>query len=143
MRRIIDGLRPATIDEPGLSGALLSQARAVSTPGSSLAVEVIIDPSLPGLADAVEVALLRISAETLTNAVRHATPTRCTVRLDWYQDRAVLRVQDDGPEMTASPPGHGIVTTRERAEELGGTLIVESAQPRGTLETAIIPATVA
>lgn len=61
-----------------------------------MAVDVLIDPSMPHLADAVEVALVRISAEALTNAVRHAASSRCTVRLDWKDESAVLRIQDDG-----------------------------------------------
>lgn len=139
LRRIVEGLRPAALDELGLGGALISQGRAVSTPGSAVAVDVVIDPSMPVLADAVEVALVRISAEALTNAVRHATPSRCTVRLDWQGTSAVLRIQDDGLGLSTSHPGHGLSTMRERAEELGGALTVESAMPHGTLVTAVIP----
>jgi signal transduction histidine kinase len=139
LRRIVDGLRPAALDELGLGGALISQARAVSTPGAPLEVEVRIDPSMPCLADAVEVALVRISAEALTNAVRHGAPSRCTVRLDWRDAAAVLRIQDDGLGLATTQPGHGLATMRERAEELGGALTVQPVRPRGTLVTAIIP----
>jgi two-component system, NarL family, sensor kinase len=104
-----------------------------------MAVDVLIDPSMPHLADAVEVALVRISAEALTNAVRHAAPSRCTVRLDWKDESAVLRIQDDGLGLPTTWPGHGLATMRERAEELGGGLTVEPVRPRGTLVTAVIP----
>lgn len=139
LRRIVEGLRPAALDELGLGGALISQGRAVSTPGCAMAVDVLIDPSMPVLADAVEVALVRISAEALTNAVRHAAPSRCTVRLDWKDTSAVLRIQDDGRGLATTQPGHGLATMRERAEELGGALTVEPVRPRGTLVTAVIP----
>jgi signal transduction histidine kinase len=139
LRRIVDGLRPVALDELGLPGALNIQGRALNAAGTAPTVEVIVDPAVPDLPDAVAVALLRISAEALTNAVRHAASSHCTVRLGWQDPVAVLRVEDDGTGMVPARIGHGLATMRERAEELGGTLTVLPASPQGTVVTAVIP----
>lgn len=142
LRRIVEGLRPAALDELGLSGALTSQCRAVSGPADQAPlVDVSIDPGLPALPLAVEVALVRVSGEALTNAVRHGDPSRCTVTLDWQDGEAVLRVEDDGAGVAAGRlgRGHGLSTMRERVEELGGNLHIGSVQPHGTVVTAVIP----
>jgi two-component system, NarL family, sensor kinase len=142
LRRIVDGLRPAALDELGLGGALMSQGRAIGGPADHAPlVDVSIDPELPALPPAVEVALVRVSGEALTNAVRHGDPSRCTVTLGWQDGGAVLRVEDDGAGVTGGRlgHGHGLSTMRERVEELGGRLVVGSAQPHGTVVTAVIP----
>jgi two-component system, NarL family, sensor kinase len=139
LRRIVDGLRPVALDELGLLGALNIQGRALSAPGNGPTVEVIVDPAVPELPDAVAVALLRISAEALTNAVRHAASSHCTVRLGWQNPVAVLQVEDDGIGMVSARAGHGLATMRERAEELGGSLTVLPASLQGTVVTAVIP----
>jgi signal transduction histidine kinase len=142
LRRIVDGLRPAALDELGLNGALTSQGRAVNGPADHAPlVDVSIDPELPTLPLAVEVALVRVSGEALANAVRHGDPSRCTVTLGWQDGEAVLRVEDDGAGIVAGQlgHGHGLSTMRERVEELGGRLLIGSVQPHGTVVTAVIP----
>ena len=140
LRTMVDGLRPATLDELGLRAALVSQGRAVSSPGPRAPdVEVTVDPQLPSLPDAVEVALVRVAGEALTNAVRHGAPTRCTVTLGWAEGQAVLQVQDDGTGIEPGRVGHGLATMRERVEELGGRLTVGPTIPHGTAVTAVIP----
>jgi signal transduction histidine kinase len=140
LRTVVDGLRPATLDELGLGGALASQGRSVSSPGPRAPiVEVSVDPELPSLPDAVEVALVRVSGEALANAVRHGSPTKCAVTLTWSEGNAVLRVADDGTGIDQRAPGHGLRTMRERVEELGGRLTVGPSAPRGTIVTAVIP----
>jgi signal transduction histidine kinase len=137
---IVGGLRPAALDELGLSGALTTQGRAVSVPGGSAPlIDVIIDPTVPMLPDAVEVAIVRVSGEALANAVRHGKPSRCTVSLLWCDGQAVLRVEDDGVGMTTGRTGHGLSTMRERVEELGGSLTIGPTSPRGTTVSASIP----
>ncbi len=140
LRAVVDGLRPATLDELGLSGALASQGRAIGSPGPHApVVEVSVDPQLPSLPDAVEVALVRVSGEALANAVRHGAPTHCAVTLTWSGGHAVLQVQDDGTGVNPRGPGHGLTTMRERVEELGGRLTVGPVAPHGTVVTAAIP----
>jgi signal transduction histidine kinase len=63
--------------------------------------------------------------ESLTNVLRHAGPTRSTVRVDYQPDGVVLAITDDGRARVADEAGsggHGIAGMRERAAVLGGWL---------------------
>lgn len=131
VRRVVEGLRPPALDELGLAGAL-TQASNRLVAGSGVNVQVHVD-SLPGLPAATEVAAYRIATEALTNAVKHARATRCTVELDLDGDQIVVCVRDNGIGVgeANSGRGHGLNTMRERAEELRGTFHVHS-EPNGS-----------
>ncbi|MFG2037651.1 sensor histidine kinase [Dactylosporangium sp. NPDC048998] len=76
------------------------------------------------LASPARLAVYRVTQEALTNAARHARPSRVAVRLS-YQPAAVrLVVEDFGVPAAAPEPGagYGLTGMRERAELLGGTL---------------------
>ena len=79
---------------------------------------------LPPLAPAVEVAAFRIGAEALTNVARHAGDRRVSLTLASQDGELVLTVVDHGRGTGRAPAGVGILAMRERAEELGGTLII-------------------
>ncbi len=59
--------------------------------------------------------------EAVTNVVRHAHATRCTVRLTQKGGEARLVVEDDGTGRRAAD-GTGVTGMRERAQGLGGGL---------------------
>ena len=95
----------------------------------------------------VERAVMRIVGESLRNVAQHAHATNAKLSLD-YEDEAIsVTVEDDGrgfdPETTlASAPsgGHfGMLGMRERAEGIGGTLVVMSRPGQGTIVKATIP----
>ena len=136
VRRLVHGLRPPALDEVGLVGAVRRQAAAV---GPGLEVSVDATGELTGLPAAVEVAAYRIVGEALTNVSRHAAARHAWVRLLADDDALVVEVVDDGtgiPEGT--PAGVGLVSLRERAEELGGDCEVVDAHP-GTCVRARLP----
>ena len=85
----------------------------------------------------VEVQLLRIIQEALTNARKHARAGSVCVTFATEDGRAEIAVQDDGcgfdAEALSTCTGRfGLRVMRERAEEIGGTLIVRSAPGEGT-----------
>ena len=138
IRRLVYGLRPPSLDELGLVGALREQADRMN---GSPRVTVDAPATLPPLPAAVEVAALRIALEAVTNAVRHARASQCTVRIT-ADSLLELTVSDDGDgEPEAFHTGVGIASMRERAEELGGTCVIERARPSGTTVLARLPLT--
>lgn len=138
VRQIVADLRPAALDAIGLSEALRQHAELLSsrsTNGFHVSVEGRSPPDLPA---AVEVAAYRIALEALTNTVRHAAAHHSTVTVS---ERGGLRmlVSDDGTGLPASPPGVGLTSMRERAEELGGVCVVTFTEGVGTTVEAVLP----
>jgi signal transduction histidine kinase len=142
IRRLVYELRPPALDELGFIGAL--QAHVAQLSGrSALAVRITVQPDpLPPLSAAVEVAAYRIALEAITNVIRHAQAQRCTVQVQVWEDgfsRLQIDISDNGVGLPPDPqPGMGTHSMRERAEELGGSLVVASLA-RGTRVTAVLP----
>jgi signal transduction histidine kinase len=143
MRRISHGLRPALLDDLGLTAALESLFQR-HTRQSGISVDFRQAP-LPGrLAPRLETALYRIAQEALTNATRHAGVSSVIVRLWADAERAGLQIEDEGrgfdPEAAlAAGVSNGLAGMRERATLLGGELTVDSAPGRGTRITVELP----
>lgn len=127
VRRVVEGLRPPSLDELGLSGALSETTKRLAA-GSGIAIDLQI-AELPTLPAAVEVAAYRIVTEAVTNVVRHAGATKCEITVEAEDSLLRLIVIDDGRgfgDLGCAPSGHGLQSMRERAEELRGRLQVTS-----------------
>lgn len=148
VRRLVYDLRPPALDELGLVGAVREIAAEYSRPvgdrGAGLSATVEAPDDLSSLPAAVEVAAYRIVQEALTNVVRHAGAASCRLSLgirrsgdrEWLQ----VTVEDDGIGlMSERKPGVGLTSMRERAAELGGTLVVETLPEGGTRVAAGLP----
>ena len=121
----------STRPTPGLS-ALDSLVATMTTAGLPITVHTTgIAPELPA---PVDLAAYRIIQESLTNALRHASPASAVIRLDYAPACLDIEVTDTGPGSTDHPgaggSGHGILGMTERATALGGTLSTGSG-PRG------------
>jgi signal transduction histidine kinase len=89
---------------------------------------------------AVEVASYRIIAEALANAARHSGATHVGVGLAVSGHVLEVVVSDNGYGLPAQirPGALGMMSMRNRAEELGGELTVRSTRA-GTEITARLP----
>jgi signal transduction histidine kinase len=120
-----------------LLGAL--QQYIVSTQTPRLHITFEAPDTLPPLAAAVEVAAYRIVLEAIHNVTRHADAQHCTVRLSLC-DELCLEISDDGCGLSAQVrAGVGMVSMRERAEELGGTCVFKSRPGQGTRVLVQVP----
>lgn len=151
MRRLVYGLRPPALDDLGLVPSIRQQARShgmvdppaeagTDDPRDAPVFSLQVPDPLPPLPAAVEVACYRIAQEAITNVSRHARAGRCSVRAS--VDGAVLELEiaDDGMGMPGDRTvGVGLSSMRERAEELGGTLAVETGREGGTRVLARLP----
>lgn len=135
-RRIVAGLRPANLDDLGFLGALEELAADFSS--AELEVTTVFD-DVGQLPAAVEVVLLRVVSEALTNTVRHSGASRCRIRLRDRGARVEMTVEDDGRgDGPRDIAGVGLRSMRERVEELGGRFDAELGS-RGTSIYASIP----
>ena len=137
IRRLVYALRPPALDDLGLVAAIQEQIMQNRAIGIAFSFEV--PEHMPPLPAAVEVACYRIAQEGLTNVVRHAHAHSCTVRLT-SGEQLTIEIIDDGQGL---PPayrcGVGLTSMRERAEELGGSWLVEAGAHGGTRVQAQIP----
>jgi signal transduction histidine kinase len=134
VRRIVEGLRPAALDDLGLAEAVHQLAAQTDLP---VAVEAVDLPRLPA---ATEVAAYRIVQEALANAGRHAHAHRVCVRLRQADSDLFVEVDDDGVGVVAPrPDGVGLGSMRSRAEEIGGSFELEAVPGTGTRVTARLP----
>jgi signal transduction histidine kinase len=143
IRRLVYDLRPPMLDQLGLAEAVRAQAAQCSREpgGEALQISVEAPATLPHLPAAVEVAAYRIAQEALTNVVTHAQARHCVVRLE-TGDALRLEVLDDGvglPNGRRNRSGLGLLSMRERAEELGGVCTIKSAPGGGTRVSASLP----
>ncbi len=138
MRALLLELRPSTLDEKGLVAALEELASNYAT---RLGIKVDADLEPVSLAPAAEVAALRIAQEGLANAIKHAHAT--TIRLGMHRrgDLAEITVSDDGRGFVPNGNGQGLGLRlmRERVDELGGSLTIESREGEGTTVSAKLP----
>lgn len=144
IRRLVYELRPPALDELGLLCALEAHVGQLASPqGVQIRVSARPDP-LPRLPAAVEVAAYRIALEGLTNVMRHAEARQCQVLLtvmEASRPQLSIEITDDGAGLPAEyHAGVGLSSMRERAEELGGSLVVQNLA-RGAQVTARLPLT--
>lgn len=139
MRTLIQELRPEGAAQ-GLAASLRSHARLIGRV-HDLPVEVRWEwPRERPLPREVEASLLRIVQEALSNVVRHARASRAWVRVRPFREGLLLEVRDDGTGMGPGPrAGYGLRFMRERAEEIGGTLEIESPRGGGTRVRVFVP----
>ena len=133
-RRAIVGLRPAVLDDLGLGPGLESLAGSV--PGVLVAVEL----DAPPLPAHVETALFRIAQEALQNVAKHAGARTVKVSLDAAPASARLVVADDGKGFDvdrafAHGSGYGLISMRDRAQNLPGSFDLDAGCGRGSLVT--------
>jgi signal transduction histidine kinase len=136
-------LRPKALDDLGLDAALQRYAQDWQTHHGIDVDLLVLGLEAGRLPPAVETALYRIIQEGLTNVARHAQARTVSVVLERRDNQVRVIVEDDGigfdPGQPAARERLGLYGMQERAELLGGHLIVESAPGQGTSVFVEVP----
>jgi signal transduction histidine kinase len=143
-RRIIEDLRPSSLDNLGLVPAL---EILCSEFAERLQVQLHTSLQPVSLQPTAELTAFRLVQESLNNIAKHAQARLVTVSLA-PQDGggASVRVSDDGagfdPARLAqlTPGSHGLVGMRYRVQAEGGQLTITSQPGAGTQVQAVLPA---
>jgi signal transduction histidine kinase len=139
IRRLVYDLRPPTLDEMGLLAAVRERAAQYSNAPDGFHVTVDAPVELPTLPAAVEVAAYRIVQEALENVSKHSQARECGIRFRNHNGLEI-EITDNGIGLPPnSTPGVGLRSMRERAEELGGSCVIERGANRGTRVLACLP----
>jgi signal transduction histidine kinase len=138
MQALLIELRPASLEGAGLAPALQEICAAYH---DRLGVTVDADLDDVTVPAPVEHALLRITQEACTNAVRHGNARRLTVSMARQDGHVELAVRDTGTGFDPAAPhaGSGLTHIHDRVAELGGTVGIDSAPGRGTALTVRVP----
>jgi signal transduction histidine kinase len=145
VRESILGLRTTITPVVGFIPALTEYLHKFSQQSGIRARLVIDDDAEMEFAPAVEIQLLRIIQEALTNIRKHSQASRAWVRFEADGDGAVITVEDDGRGFDPSCIGQdgqehfGLQTMRERAEGVGGELDVSTRSGQGTMVIVRLP----
>ncbi|WP_328945373.1 GAF domain-containing sensor histidine kinase [Streptomyces sp. NBC_00250] len=142
LRAAVVELRPAALDEDGLVHTLRTHIQVLDR--AHTARVTFESPGTRALPAAQEEAVLRVAQEALHNALRHADAELVTVSLTRAGQGARLTVTDDGkgfdPRTVRKAGRHlGLVSMRDRASGVGGSLTVTSASGEGTTIEMEVP----
>ncbi|HEX9045010.1 MAG TPA: sensor histidine kinase [Candidatus Limnocylindrales bacterium] len=139
-RRLIQGLRPAVLDDLGLLPAIRWYAEsALGDAGVRVTVES--DVPAPRLPAHMEVALFRIAQEAITNVAKHSNARHATIALHVRDGIASVSIADDGTGFDvartlaqdgAGDESVGLIGMQERVRLLNGRLDIRSSQEEGT-----------
>lgn len=143
VRNLSRDLRPSVLDDLGLAAALKwYTTRQAERAGIEIVCNCEALRTRPRRE--VETACYRIVQEALTNVVRHAKATHVDVDFHMNETTLTLLVRDNGAgfdvqeaEESDDREGHlGLIGMRERAQNVGGTLSIDSQVGSGTIVEA-------
>jgi signal transduction histidine kinase len=133
LREIARGLHPAILAERGLAPALKTLARRSPIPVN---LDIQVDRRLP---EPVETAAYYTVAEALTNTAKHARATAADIQVAESDGVLHLRVHDSGRGGADFARGTGLLGLKDRAEALGGHLLLQSPPGAGTSLEITLP----
>ena len=134
LREISRGIHPAILSDAGLDDALHALARR-----SALGVDLDVD--FPGRYDpTLEATVYYVTAESITNAVKHAQASAVEVRGGERDGKLVLDIRDNGVGGADPRRGSGMIGLKDRVDTLGGTISFASPAGAGTAVHLSLPA---
>jgi len=143
LRTLIIEIAPPTLRREGLHAALLEILQTLKSAGTKTRLEL---PSNMRLRPDRASLIFRVAQEVLRNVSAHAEAKHVSVILKEDGGNAVLRIVDDGKGFSADDvnrrraEGHvGTSAIVELAEEVGGSLEIDSARGKGTRVTLVVP----
>lgn len=94
-RKIIAGIRPATLDEQGLLPALQEELQRRLRP-LDVEVKFVFQGELSHVDSGIAATILGITQEAVTNIIRHAYATQVTLDIEESSDGILVRIIDNG-----------------------------------------------
>jgi PAS domain S-box-containing protein len=146
VERISRDLRPSVLDQLGLVAALRETTTAFAN-RTGVSLELALVRLTSRLSPDTELTLYRILQEALRNVEAHSRARHVTVRLTRELGFIQLTVHDDGigfktaqrPALRPRNDRLGLLSMRERAAYVGGTVQIKSVRRAGTEVEVRIP----
>ena len=141
-------LHPPMLDEAGLEDAIRHYVNGFAE-RTGIKVRLEISPNFGRLVQEEEMALFRVTQESLVNAQRHSGSSNAMISLERTPQGVVLQIHDEGRGIQGNGKRHvkgdsfaggvGIQSMRERMKQVRGQLEIESS-PSGTTVRAMVAA---
>jgi signal transduction histidine kinase len=146
IRHAIFDLWPNELDAERFGAELRGYAQDIA-PATELQVGIQLDPHFNALAIGIRRQFYRIAQEALANTVKHAQARHVEITFTIEATELRLMIVDDGQGFDPAGnrlesnqrPHFGLLSMRERAQSLGGSLQIESYPERGTRITVVLP----
>ena len=138
-RRIIEDLRPSSLNNLGLTAAL---DILLTEFAGRAEIEIVRRLETVRLTPAAQLTVYRLVQEALTNIGKYARASRIDVALETRAGRAMVSVRDNGVGFDPNQPTggtHGLLGMRYRIEAEGGRMHLTTAPGKGTLIEATLP----
>jgi signal transduction histidine kinase len=148
-RRLMWALKPSSLEDASLPEALRRLTKRYSTECDAAAHATINGPPY-SLSPDTELTVLRVAQEALANCRKHARAKHVWVTLSYMNNLVSLNVQDDGvgfdphqrhTSTSDHSGGVGLNSMRQRVEQLGGTILLQSTPGKGATLMAALPVT--
>ncbi|GLZ55400.1 hypothetical protein Acsp07_50170 [Actinomycetospora sp. NBRC 106378] len=141
-------VRSALVEIGGRGGAVRDlpaddEIASVTSVLRAADVETVVDWRRPPLTPEVEGVIAVVLRESATNLLRHGSPTRCSIRLEERDGRAVLLIENDGagaPSAGSDGTGSGLRNLRARVADVGGTFAAGPCGATGYRVSVEVPA---
>ncbi len=140
-RAVVRGMLPFTFAHGEAFDAALEELAATTTQRHNVACTVHCPGPIGIDGPDVAVHLLRIAAEAVANAVKHARAGRIDLHLMFEDEMMRMEVRDDGVGIPdeVDPGGSGLSIMQHRANVIGATLKIRRAPGGGTIVTCVLP----
>jgi signal transduction histidine kinase len=137
-RALVAGLTPAALGTGSLDQAIRRQLERFAEE-SEISVTYHADEESVALPTVLEVVLLRMAQESLTNVRKHSQATEVTITLRVNENCVSMRVADNGVGFEQDDPvdGFGLRGMRNRAAQVGGKLTVHSGEDGTAVELEV------
>ncbi|MEW2431017.1 sensor domain-containing protein [Micromonospora sp. NPDC047644] len=133
LRQLVHGIRPQSLTDLGLAGAVRELADAATIP---VAVHADLRDELPEIVDTTAYFVV---SEALGNVARHAGATRADVRLTRVGGDLVVEVTDDGHGGADPARGTGLTGLADRVAAVDGRLLLSSPPGGPTVVRVELP----
>lgn len=141
-RRVIQGIRPAVLDDLGLEAAIEDLIEQLPTGDGNIQVEIDADPDIDPLSKECEAAAFRVVQEAINNVRKHSGSDRAKVTIRQQDEFLLVDVQDFGcgfEPTSARHTGFGLLGMTERVRLLGGECRIRSKRGSGTTISVRLP----
>ncbi len=145
MRHMVNELRPALLDDIGLSAALRNYVDNFVTL-TGIEIQMFLCATCDDLNDTIKTTLFRVTQESLTNVARHAQATQAWVNMECDDTQVTMKVKDNGigfdPDEILTRDRNkawGLIGIEERVKLVDGTVEIVSNPNKGTTVAVTVP----